>query len=144
MRAWECEIPLPPRSVSPNRKSSEHWSKRHKAVKEYKGACYFLFISAKLDGRLPFGWGGKVTISADFYMAPNPYDGCVRPRDEDNAQGCLKPAIDALVEADVIRGDSAKYVHTGRVRLFSKAKDHKGRHCVVIRITEALAAVEGE
>lgn len=137
-KQWTVEIPLPPRSVSPNRKSSEHWSKRHRAVKEYREACYWIYMAARPTlARIRGFINMPVVIHADFYMAPCPYDGCVRPRDHDNAQGCLKPAIDALVDAGVLQGDSAKHVRTGAIRLHSKAKDHKGRHCVLLTIEAA-------
>lgn len=83
----ELVLPWPPKELSPNARL--HWSKKSKAAKAYRAACYLLTKQAgvKVD------WEGRVLVSLEYYP-PNK-----RPRDLDNMLASTKSGLDGLADA---------------------------------------------
>lgn len=130
-RVYQVELPLPPKEASPNDRS--HWAKKrgkNGAVSLYRQTCAWLYRDAQIPQLK------NATIDLDYYLGPDLWGISYRPRDEQNGRAAFKAAQDALVDAGVIPGDSARYVHDGYTRIHSRKKDHQGRCCVVVTITE--------
>lgn len=130
MIVW-IEVDLPPKALSPNAAGS-HWRARHQAEKTYKQQCAYRFACV---GPLP----PPITVHLEFYLGRGQatFDRVARrdryfPKDEDNARSSFKRGQDALIVAGVIPNDSIKYLHAGRIVLFTQAKDHGGRACVMV------------
>jgi Holliday junction resolvase RusA-like endonuclease len=127
----ELEIPLPPRALSPNG-AQGNWRKRAKCKKLHKEAAHILAVQngGKLDGpaRISCVWfmGSTVSEKAGYPL--------YRPLDIQNANSSLKAAIDGLVSAGMIQGDSHKLLTWGETVLLRSQKEHKGRSCVVLRL----------
>lgn len=84
----ELTLPWPPRELSPN--ARVHWSKRSKAAKAYRKACWALCLEAGLRS-IP--WDGDVHLWIDFYPPDR------RPRDDDNMVAAFKSGRDGLADA---------------------------------------------
>jgi len=137
----EIEIPLPPQGVQQNQR--RHWRETAAAIRGYRLMCRGAAANA---GKVPV----PVKIHAEFFMGrsaqektwaqarrarglkPKPI--VYRPLDTMNAIAALKAAIDGIVDAGVLPGDSHKQVQWGDVNLYRTAKEHKGRSCVVLRL----------
>lgn len=116
---WSSLVPLPDRDLSPNG-SRGHWSKTSRARRAYRDQCNLIFRRAA--PREPFEActvrrtlricrkqvfdtrRGKVRPGVPF-AALNSY----RPIDSDNASAALKPLLDALQDAHVIKTDRASH-----------------------------------
>lgn len=79
-------LPWPPASCSPN--ARVHWSKKSKAAKAYRSACFLLCRAAKIT--VP---QGDLILSLEFM----PPDG--RRRDDDNLVAAFKSGRDGVAEA---------------------------------------------
>ena len=87
---------------------------------------------------------GQCRIFLAFYNGPTkPGDRRYRPRDEANAIDAFKAGQDALVDAGVLVDDTRKYLRQGPVTIYSGAKEHKGRACVVVQLQELSEADNG-
>lgn len=84
----ELVLPWPPKELSPN--ARVHWSKRAKAAKAYRHACYVLTKQAKLS--FPESAKG-LHLWIDFYP-PNR----IR-RDDDNLLSAFKAGRDGIADA---------------------------------------------
>ena len=139
-RTLVIELPLPPRECSPNYHG--HWRPKAAAVKSARYAAYLLAWKAKVAANLETPLSHPVTLSAEFYLCRKPNLGgdVYHPRDCDNSIASLKNFIDGITDACIILSDAAKNLKIGEVRLYSRAKEHQGRSCVVITLTEAAEA----
>lgn len=93
----EVTLPWPPKECNPN--ARVHWSKRAKAAKAYRHACWTLALAAGL--RIPEG-DGAIHVFLDFYP-PNR-----RPRDDDNLTAAFKSGRDGL--ADALKVDDKHFI----------------------------------
>lgn len=84
----EVTLPFPPSALSPNARL--HWSKRSKAAKAYRHACYVLALEADLRA-VP--WEGDIHVWIDFYPPDR------RHRDDDNMVAAFKSGRDGLADA---------------------------------------------
>jgi hypothetical protein len=104
---------LPAAEISPN--ARVHWTKRQRAVRLYRQAVYL----AAVDFRNTLERQQSVRVEPigrarlDFRFV---FD-LQRVRDPDNCIAMAKPAIDALVHAGLLAGDSAEQVTIGAVHL---------------------------
>lgn len=94
---------LPPKELSPNFRG--HWGQRYRATSEFKGFAK-VSIPLQVRGRPPHLDKAEISIT---FVIPNQR----HYRDPDNAFACLKPAIDACVDAGILVDD-------GPERLFLK------------------------
>jgi crossover junction endodeoxyribonuclease RusA len=87
-------LPLPPAGCSPNARG--HWSKRARAVAEYRARS--AGEARKILARHRQRWE-RAVASAVFYLPD------ARRRDHDNLAASLKAAFDGLKDADVLADD---------------------------------------
>lgn len=85
----QVTLPWPPKDLSPN--ARVHWSKRSKAAKAYRHACYMLAIQAGAKTGIP--WDGDIHAWIDFYPPDR------RARDDDNMIASFKAGRDGLAQA---------------------------------------------
>jgi hypothetical protein len=115
-------------------------------VKMYRTCCEILIRQAARFAGITREFQTPVLVSFDYYLyRPTPekdpkayrltYDRYY-PRDEQNGHGGAKAPQDALQDAGLIPGDSAKFVRSGPCRLYSRAKEHQGRAALVLTIEE--------
>ena len=92
------EIPgLPPRELSPN--ARVHWAKKAKVTAEYRLTARFCAIAA-CHLQTPPSWNhAKVDIT---FVVPDK-----RRRDKTNLAASFKAGLDGLVDAGIIKDDSA-------------------------------------
>jgi Holliday junction resolvase RusA-like endonuclease len=91
-------LPLPPKELSPNFRSTSHWPKTN-AVKKYRADCAIV-ARAAMQG-LPKHWhhfrGGRAF--------PKFYTPTAHLRDPDNMTASLKAAWDGFVDAGLLVDD---------------------------------------
>jgi crossover junction endodeoxyribonuclease RusA len=84
-------VDWPPAELSPNARL--HWSKKAKAVSEYKELCYWLAIDARNKWELSYGkWEPieKAVVNLVFLVADK------RQRDPDNLVAMCTPLLNAI------------------------------------------------
>lgn len=59
-----------------------------------------------------------------------------RPMDEGNAIQALKPAIDGIVDSGLLIDDKAKYLMWGSFARYGTQREHQGKSCIVLVLTE--------
>lgn len=120
-------ISLPPRNCAQNAHAREF--ARASAEK-----CYRELVAHSAQW-LPF-YAEHVIIDATFFVAgKGNADGLYRPQDVQNAIGALKAAIDGIVDAGLIPGDSRKHVSWGCVSILPDSLMQKGCGGVYLRLT---------
>lgn len=146
---WQIELPLPPREASPNH--HVHWRYKTGAsgrVSEYRRECAEIIRNAGLP---PLK--APVVLNLEFYYARPSVEAAehlyrYRPRkkvwefkhaicrDEDNARSSAKPAQDAFIDAGIVagKGDGKRYVKSGFCWLYTTAKEHRGRTCLIMTV----------
>lgn len=127
----QIEIPLPPEGCGPN--TYRHWTKKSAAARTYREEAHLLARAAHSGP--PFD--EPVIVSCEWFMGKTAAqklgaDRRYRPLDTANAIASLKAAIDGIVDAGVLTGDSHKHLSWGRTILHRAAKEHGGRACVVL------------
>lgn len=97
---------LPPRTLSPNFRS--HWAEKSRAVNDYRTYVRIRAMQAK-----PRDWHTleKATISVTFVATDK------RRRDLDNLLSSVKAGIDGLIDASIIKDDSAQHLSYGSIKL---------------------------
>lgn len=97
---------LPPRTLSPNFRG--HWAEKARVVKAYRTYVYLMAIQAR-----PRDWLilEKATISLTFIAVDK------RRRDLDNLLSSFKAGIDGLIDACILRDDSAQCLAYGSIEL---------------------------
>lgn len=90
-------LPWPPKELSPNARL--HWSKKSKAAKAYRTACFALAREAGLKS-VPFE--GRIHLWIDFFPPDR------RHRDDDNMIATFKAGRDGL--ADALGVDDKRFV----------------------------------
>jgi hypothetical protein len=95
------EIPmLPPAELNPN--ARVHWTERATATKELRKAAWAVAYNENPIHEVLFE---KAKISVTFVCPGNQV-----PPDPDNAMTMLKPALDGLVDAKILRDDTRHHV----------------------------------
>ena len=112
----ELTLPWPPKDLNPN--SRVHWTKRSKAAKAYKMACFTLALEA---GWRSVDWDGDIHIWIDFYPPDR------RQRDDDNCIAAFKSGRDGIA--------NALDVNDTRFRIHPYVKDVVGG-MVKVRLTK--------
>lgn len=104
---------LPAAEISPN--ARVHWSARQRAVREYRAAVYLAAVdfrnTLERQQRAPLKPIMPARLDLRFVF------GTDRLRDADNYIAMAKPAIDALVQAGFLAGDTAEQLSIGSVHL---------------------------
>lgn len=101
MTILQIVIPiLPPKELSPNYWG--HWTQRHRATTEFKGFTR-VCIPYQVVGDYPLFPKAELSVT---FIIPNRR----HYRDPDNAFACLKPAIDACVDAGVLQDDDPQHL----------------------------------
>jgi hypothetical protein len=96
-------VPLaPPAALAPNRLGHEHWRNRQQAAKELRTAAYF---EAGEYGSWMFYDDERVSIHEHIVWPKGK-----RLKDPDALLTYCKPALDGIVDAGIIAGDSAKHI----------------------------------
>lgn len=95
MTSLTITMPIPPQPLWQNRPC--HWTKKSKAVREYKEKAYTKSL-AKIGKRPKPQWPAG-TLDVVFYWPDK------RRRDPMNALAALKPAVDGMVGAGVLADD---------------------------------------
>jgi crossover junction endodeoxyribonuclease RusA len=86
----EITLPWPPSALSPN--ARVHWSKKSKAAKLYREACFNLTKQAIASG-FTIPKSEKLSLWIDFYPPDR------RKRDDDNCISSFKSGRDGLAQA---------------------------------------------
>lgn len=108
----EVTLPWPPKELSPNQRL--HWSKKAKAAKAYRRACYVLTLEAGLRG---VDWEGDIHLWVDYFPPDR------RARDQDNMIAASKTLFDGIADA--------LGVNDKRFRLHPYVKDQIGGYVKV-------------
>ncbi len=99
-QANRITLPWPPKDLSPN--ARVHWSKKSKAAKAYRKACWAL---CKEAGLMSPAHDGPLHLWLDFYPP------CNRKHDDDNLTASFKAGRDGI--ADALGVDDNRFVcHT--------------------------------
>jgi hypothetical protein len=127
-------VPMaPPVALAPNRRGHEHWRYRQQAAKELREAAW---LSARnivvdnmilLDRPLPWTSEGPVVVHEHIVWPKGR-----RLVDPDSLPGYVKNALDGIVDAGIIAGDSARYV-ASVTSSQEKGDDTQGRIVITIK-----------
>jgi hypothetical protein len=105
---------LPPSECSPNWRG--HWAQRYRAARDYQQDVFYCCVDArnKLE-RVPWRPGfppfEKAQLTLTFIFS------YFQERDEDNLRARFKPGQDALVQAELIKGDSPEHLVMGGINI---------------------------
>lgn len=115
---------LPPRTLSPNFRG--HWAVKARAVNAYRTYVYLMANQAR-----PRDWEvlEKATISLTFIAVDR------RRRDLDNLLSSFKAGIDGLIDAGILRDDSAEHLAYGSIKLI---QGEEGEPKTIVTIGEQL------
>lgn len=94
--AKRITLPWPPMDLSPN--ARVHWSKKSKAAKAYRKACWALVKESGITAPK----NGPISLDIEF-IPPD-----CRPRDLDNMLSSIKSGIDGI--ADAIGSDDLRFI----------------------------------
>lgn len=141
MTLYTCEFPLPPRACSPNVKPGTRGAARGKwaATRLYRDKCGIMARVAVRETRLPLA-ASRAVLHLAFYYAPSRIgrrtirDRLYRALDAANALSSVKALQDSLVDAGVLIADDHRHLSIGRVELYRRAEEHKGRCCVEVTL----------
>ncbi len=111
------KLPLPPSECSQNFHGD--WRRRMRVTKQYREKCGWAWLSAAKAA----GWVQQQSVEVEaVYCCYSKCEG-YKARDIQNAIGAMKPAIDAMVDAGIIPGDTKNHLDWGRVELLTTMKD---------------------
>lgn len=113
-------LPWPPKELSPN--ARVHWTKKSKAARRYREACFVRCRQARLRGL-----SGKARLVLEFVPPSR------RRRDDDNLVAAFKSGRDGL--ADALGIDDCHFVTT-----FSVSDEVVKGGAVRVRVTEVVRA----
>lgn len=131
-REFKLKLPLPPLTLSPNRKGV-HWGARARATRLYRESCGYAALSQIGRRRAK----SAITVDLDFYLARNGIDdGLYRAKDRDNALASVKAALDSLKDTGLIKNDSKRHLNIGRIDLHTTKQEHQGKIGLVLTIRE--------
>ena len=140
---YEFTLPLPPRGLSPNVMKGRHFGGIARMKQEYIRACLFLILHAQTEKHLPTTVKTPCILNLIFCYSKGQTDiekyhrsALAFCRDDDNAIGSFKSGRDALKISGLITDDSAKHLRIGTVQLFTTAKEHKNRACILVELVE--------
>ncbi|MBA7506572.1 hypothetical protein ES706_05264 [subsurface metagenome] len=105
---------LPPPECSPNWRG--FWPERYKAARTYQAAVFYECVDMRNKlTRLPWRPGfppfDKARLTLTFIF-PSSHE-----RDEDNLRTMFKPGQDALVQAELIKGDTPTHLVLGEINI---------------------------
>jgi hypothetical protein len=121
-------VPMaPPVALAPNRRGHEHWRYRQQAAKELREAAKYAAFEDGFDL-------GDFTRFAEPVVV---HEHIVWPKgrrlvDPDSLPGYVKNALDGIVDAGIIAGDSARYV-ASVTSSQEKGDDTQGRIVITIK-----------
>ena len=102
---------LPPASSSPNWRG--HWAERYKAARIYQAAVFYECVDVRNRLMALGEWEPFRKARLDLiFVFPN-----YRKRDEDNLRARFKPGQDALVQADLLEGDTVDDLVLGDINI---------------------------
>lgn len=113
-------LPWPPKELSPN--ARVHWSKKSRAARQYRAACFVRCRQARLREL-----SGKALLVLEF-LPPNR-----RARDDDNLVASFKSGRDGL--ADALGIDDCHFTTT-----FSVSEEVVKGGAVRVRVMEVVRA----
>ena len=127
------EVPmLPGAALNPNARN--HWTGRYTAARDLRKATWAVAYNANPDHEVLFE---KAKISVTFVYKSHQ----VTP-DPDNAVAMLKPALDGLVDAKILRDDTRH--HVSYVLPFDYEVDPERAPLTVIDIGEGKTDAESK
>ncbi len=136
-------IPLPPRALTAQQ--GVHRMVKSAAVKEYRSEVHLVTLMAKLapiKGKVQIThvwWCGLTHLERACRknkVVMKKKDAIYRPDDEQNATYALKAAIDGLVDAKLLRGDTRHDVKWGDFVKLATEKEHFGKNGILLFIRE--------
>lgn len=113
------DLPLPPTGCSPNNHTHGWAAGRSRAAYRAEVLAILPRVTAPMFER--------ATIRTEWFLGPAP--GRYHPRDEQNANSSLKAAVDAIVDAGIIRDDCAAVLHWGPCAIVA------GKSAAMVRVT---------
>lgn len=117
---FEVDLPLPPKMLSPN--VSAHWAVKARAVKKYREDCGVLVKMAMRKAKaLSSGPAERAVVDIEYRCHRESFG--YAAKDTQNAISALKAAIDGMVDAGVVKSDSAKRVSWGSVLLVTTKRN---------------------
>jgi len=121
---------LPPVECSPNWRG--HWAQRYKASRTYQAAVFYECVNTRnklerVTWRPGFPPFEKARLTLTFVF---PY---YQERDEDNLRARFKPGQDALVQAELIKGDSPEHLVMGAINIII---NRRRSPCTIIELEE--------
>jgi len=137
MTAHTLSLPWPPSEVNPNRSRKLPWWKLRGrdrsgratgAVTVYREHCFYLARNYMNTHGLRDALAAPVTVDITFFPPDR------RERDPDNLIASLKPAIDGLVDAGLLAGDSTGQLQFGKVRDVGRPFSTRLRGCVLLEL----------
>jgi hypothetical protein len=104
------KLMLPPAALSSN--SRAHWSARAEATRWYRNAAMIALRAACKKVRR----ANHVRLHVSYDITKS-LDPGYRPRDIMNGMSALKPAVDGLVDAGLVKDDSWKHLSWGSLEI---------------------------
>ena len=114
-----AHLALPPDACSPN--FHGHWRSRYKATKSYREQSHIEFLWLARGCRWPEGL--SVTLDVEYNCCKSAVG--YKPRDIANAMAALKPAIDGMADAEIVKSDAKQWVQWGEFTLRTTAPELK-------------------
>ena len=114
-----CTLPLPPVELSPNRASHQHFMLRSRATKNSRFEAFVEFSKARMVTQ----WTGDKRVEVDIEYRCHSKARGYKPKDVVNALSALKAYLDGMVDAKVVKNDSAVWLKLGSVALYTRAED---------------------
>jgi crossover junction endodeoxyribonuclease RusA len=98
-------LPWPPADLLPNKRL--HWTKKSKAAKQYRAACYYTAVQQRAA---PWLFEGDIDLDLEFFPPDR------RKRDDDGMIAAFKSGRDGL--ADALKIDDNRF--KGRYKISSE------------------------
>lgn len=109
------EGPLPPRDCSPN--GYKHWRRVSAAKRSQRLEWSLLAYAAARERGVPWQPPERATAVIEVGIKGARGTRFYAPRDEANALGALKAAIDGIVDAGALMDDSRRHLHVAGVTI---------------------------
>lgn len=103
---------LPPPACSPN--FHKHWKEKYEANQRYKEEARLTIHSEIVKRHLQIPFTSKYNVRITFTVCGRDDKGmyrAYRPLDADNAQASLKPALDGMTAAGLVKSDSHRHLN---------------------------------
>jgi len=118
-------LPYPPSELLPNKKSS--WRTKMRVSRNFKQLCLALLVEQ--DYYMSYLYMDcQVTLDITF-IPPSK-----KMADYDSLFRALKPGIDAIVDASIIKDDSPKYIKKVTLQMGKPDKEHPHTEVIIERL----------